>query len=156
MKKGREVAIKMMDMQDMFLQSNKFCFDQCFDINGRKPGTITKTQATILKIIQTFGEITISQLEKILPTSKSSLSITLNRLLDGGYVKRTKDECDRRVVYFIVTEKGIKAVEKIHNDMVCVIESVYENLEEENQILLETGIDCFSKFLISQSGGNNK
>ena len=156
MKKGREIAIKMMYMQDMFLQSNEFCFDHCFDINGKKTGTITKTQATILKIIQTFGKSTISQLEKILPTSKSSLSITLNRLLDGGYVKRTKDEHDRRIVYFIVTVKGVEAVKKIHNEMVDVIEGLYEDLDEENQMLLETGIDSFSKFLKSRSGGKKE
>ena len=64
---------------------------------------------------------TMTHVANILGINVSTLTIAINRLVKKGYVKRLRDEKDRRIVKVELTEDGISAVrahEEFHIRMI--------------------------------------
>ncbi len=82
---------------------------------------------------------TMSAVSKTLGVTMGTLTIGINGLVKKGYVERNRSEKDRRIVYASLTDKGIAAYNhhmSFHKNM---IESVMNDLsEEEAQILTKT------------------
>ncbi len=67
---------------------------------------------TIESVADHAGEL-MSEIAKDLKITISTLSITINRLLEKGYISKVRQESDRRSVTLELTDKG-KAVNKVH------------------------------------------
>ena len=67
---------------------------------------LTQTQFKTLIILKNFNKLTLKELSQELNVSSSSLSIMLNKLVDEGWVNREYHHADRRLTFFIVSEKG--------------------------------------------------
>ncbi len=82
---------------------------------------------------------TMSAVSKTLGVTMGTLTIGINGLVKKGYVERNRSEKDRRIVYASLTDKGIAAYNhhmSFHKNM---IESVMNDLsEEEAEILTKT------------------
>lgn len=76
---------------------------------------ISPAQLNILWAIRDFGIDTLPQLSAFLITSKSSLSITMTKMVKEGYLckKMPVEGDDRRKVYFYVTNQGSKLLDSI-------------------------------------------
>lgn len=63
--------------------------------------------------------------------NKSAITAIINRMVDRGFIQRTRDENDRRVVYLTLTKKGIeihhKTIEKVHH----LVASIITRFEED-------------------------
>ncbi|MGL4791108.1 MAG: MarR family winged helix-turn-helix transcriptional regulator, partial [Anaerotignaceae bacterium] len=100
-----------------------------------------------LKTIESLERATISQLEKILYVSKSSISITVSKLVKEGYVRRYKceDESDGRKIFLELTPEGTKALNEVNERVAERFARFYETLDEERKKDLQTAIDSFYK-----------
>src|SRR5258708_24579517 len=82
---------------------------QVQDTRGR---TISAHQASILDHLDETEPTTMTELARHMGVSLSTMSLTVDRLVAGGYVVRTKDFADRRRVSPRVTEIGGEARER--------------------------------------------
>lgn len=67
---------------------------------------LTTHQMYIMKTIRKSTKTNLTSLCQDLRLSKSSLSITINRLVEMGYVSRKENAVDRRNVDIVLTAKG--------------------------------------------------
>lgn len=90
---------------------------QCFILVeiGRKPG------------------ISVKELAKILHIDKSSVSRSVEELVQKGFVERQSSKKDRRYVILTLLSKGKERFEKIENDMYVKFKEVLEQIPTEKQ-----------------------
>jgi DNA-binding MarR family transcriptional regulator len=69
---------------------------------------LTMHQVFIMKMIKNHPKANLTTLCKHLNLAKSSLSLTVNKLVDEGYVQRIENQEDRRNIYFDLSEEGRK------------------------------------------------
>lgn len=67
---------------------------------------LTGPQLIILQQVCTSGEITASQIAKAISLSQATVTGILERLEARGFIRRTRDERDRRRVNVTCTEEG--------------------------------------------------
>jgi len=82
----------------------------CQDLVFSKYG-LTTEQWGVLTTIKARGPLKPSGLADILERRPNSISMMVDRMVQAGLVKRTRDRKDRRVVTVSLTEKGKTAVE---------------------------------------------
>lgn len=121
-------------------------FENYFNINGKNKNGITMHQFNILSKIYYAQINTISSLENVFGISKSSLSITVKKLENDGYIlkKNGIDEDDRKV-YLEVTDKGIEEIKIKEKIMYELFKNFFNSLSEENKENLQDGIVKFNK-----------
>lgn len=96
-----------------------------------------------IHVIEAIGLDTaknMTSVAKELDVTTGTLTIAVNSLVKKGYVDRVRSEEDRRVVLISLSDKGKKAYlhhQKFHEDM---IESVVDELTEEEQRVLEKAL----------------
>lgn len=75
-------------------------------------------------IIGTHKEMTPSEIAQSLLLTLGTVTTSLNKLEDKGYVQRVRSNTDRRVVHVSLTEKGYELYnhhQQFHKDMVMTI-----------------------------------
>ncbi|EKN69939.1 MarR family transcriptional regulator [Neobacillus bataviensis LMG 21833] len=75
-------------------------------IKGQIGNDLTSDQHYILRYINQREECTSSELADVFNVKKSAITAIIERLWKKGFIKRTRDEQDRRVVYLTLTEGG--------------------------------------------------
>ncbi len=82
-----------------------------------------------------------SDIAKKLSTSLASVSVSLKRLEKAGFVERKNDEKDARISHIYISEKGRRAMEKIHKDLKSYEKSILEGFTEEEKNLFREYLD---------------
>jgi DNA-binding MarR family transcriptional regulator len=67
---------------------------------------LTGPQVTALKILEGLGELSLSELSARMSAKNSTITGIVDRMEQGGLVRRERSERDRRVVHLRSTEKG--------------------------------------------------
>ncbi len=67
---------------------------------------LTGPQVTALKILEGLGELSLSELSARMSAKNSTITGLVDRMEQGGLVRRERSERDRRVVHIRATEKG--------------------------------------------------
>ncbi len=117
---------------------------RCQDLLFSKSG-LTTEQWGVLTAIKSRGALRPSDLADILERTPNSMSMLIDRMVQAGLVRRTRDRKDRRVVIVSSTEKGKIAVEPavamgwefIHE----ILSALTDNEQRDLADLLET-IKC--------------
>ena len=114
-----------------------------FNINGKGDCDLTGRQFSILIVVHEFQCCTISDLEKELNVSSSSLSIVVSKLVKEGYLQRTypSEEEDRRKTYISLTQKGMSVLIEAYERIIKVFGEFYSNLDEKKQKDFEEGLE---------------
>ncbi|ERJ12998.1 NADH dehydrogenase I subunit C-D protein [Haloplasma contractile SSD-17B] len=110
---------------------------------------------TEIHVIESIGKSdykSMSEVAKRLMITVGTLTISVNRLVQKGYVSRQRSEKDRRVVLVDLTEKGQDAFE-IHEDFhKKMIEKILKNTKiAEDELLigsLQNVIEFFDQFKV--------
>ncbi|MTI49565.1 MarR family winged helix-turn-helix transcriptional regulator [Sporosalibacterium faouarense] len=76
---------------------------------------LTMHQIFIMKTIEKHRNINLTTLGNQLNLSKSSICLTINKLVEEGYVLRKEDPEDRRNKLILLSEYGIKAMNESKN-----------------------------------------
>lgn len=87
---------------------------------------------------------TMSEIAQELLINVSTLSIAINKLEKKGYVRRIKNESDRRVVRIVLSEKGKRALsehENFYYDIIREISSDMSEPEKREYIRMLSGVE---------------
>jgi DNA-binding MarR family transcriptional regulator len=94
---------------------------------------LNRTQRHVLFLIHEERQLTMTELHKYTGLEKGSLTFVVDQLIDKDFVKRTRDDKDRRKVYVSLTNFGQKET-AIHSDEVCrFIQSKLDRLHPDDR-----------------------
>lgn len=82
----------------------------------------------ILKIINENKCMKMSALSNSCHVSKGSLTITLGKLVEEGYVERVYHKDDRRVVMVRLTESGEEYLKQMLTTIITAVSKQFENI----------------------------
>ena len=109
---------------------------------------LTAHQMYIMKVISKSPRINLKTLCNDLLLSKSSMSLTLNKLVEGGYVLRSERPHDRRNIDIKLTEKG----ERILSETTLKVRGIFSQLTNDyTSDELEKIKSCLEKLYLSTS-----
>ena len=90
---------------------------QLFERDQIRPHGFTTSQAYVLMQLNQTSQLTMNELSDRLNAQTSTMTRIVNNLVRDGYIKRLKDESDRRIVVVALTEKGIDAACRLQRDI---------------------------------------
>lgn len=124
-----------------FIETNREIVKDEFNIH-KNVDSITKNQFHLLVYIDTFNYDTVSKLETFLNSSGSTVSITISKLVENGYLYKeypNKTE-DGRIVYIRLTDKGKKIIKETKEKVKTLFINYFESLNQEEKKYLNKAI----------------
>lgn len=107
---------------------------------------VTANDMHVMEAIGTDVPKNMSAVARTLMVTTGTLTISVNSLVKKGFVDRVRSEEDRRVVLVSLTEKGKKAHEHHRLFHEHMIESIVEQLTEEEKKVLEKALNNMNRF----------
>lgn len=107
---------------------------------------VTANDMHVMEAIGTDAPKNMSAVARTLMVTTGTLTISVNSLVKKGFVDRVRSEEDRRVVLVSLTEKGKKAHEHHRLFHEHMIESIVEQLTEEEKKILEKALNNMNRF----------
>lgn len=98
--------------------------------NLRESG-LTNQQIMVIKLIAHNKKVNISQLCEEMSLAKGTVSGIVARLESAGYVKKVKDENDKRNTYVTFSDKGLEFAKEFRKEINESFDKVFENFTEE-------------------------
>lgn len=90
---------------------------------------MTMSQAKVLYLVASAGEIHMAELPGRLGVSLSTVSGLVDRLVDHGFLVRRDDPADRRQVVVGVTDAGAEAIERFRELNVRQLHELLDHVE---------------------------
>ena len=121
------------DIFNQVLALEKKIFEQ--DKNFRD---ISMTETHVLEAIRKSDPPTMGTIAAKLQITPGTLTSSVNKLIDKGYVNRHRSEIDRRIVTLSLTEKGesvFQLHEEFHRDLVEAAIADLENRDDLKKAL---------------------
>lgn len=98
----------------------------------------------------------MSEIAEILDITMGTMTSAINKLEQKGYVKRTKDPRDKRIVIASLTRKG-NLVHKIHKNFhEEMIDHIMVDLDVDKDEHLITALRNINNFFLKEYGGHNE
>ena len=108
---------------------------------------ITVPQLVCLYEIYEKGAMTLSVLSKKVHLSASTLVGVIDRLVEKGFVTRTRDTEDRRATFIEITDKGKTFVSTSPHLLHNQLDDRFQELPEAEQILIANSLDLLVEIL---------
>lgn len=83
------------------------------------------------------GKITQRELTCMMKTSKESMSVTISRLENNGFVLKSQDQEDRRVQWISLTDMGKEIVVLLNKKYSTINNAMYQYLSEAERTMLQ-------------------
>ncbi|HEO8421010.1 MAG: MarR family transcriptional regulator [Niallia sp.] len=100
---------------------------------------LTTEQHFTMRHINKVEVCTSTELATVFGVKKSAITPITNRLVEKGWMERTRDEKDRRVIYLTLTSEGKVTFSEMEKKIQSVIESVISKFDyTEIQNFLDT------------------
>lgn len=96
-------------------------------------GKITLPQFFILSHLYKHGESKMSELAKVTDVTTAAVTGIADRLVRYGYILRTYDSNDRRVINIRLTQKGSDMVKRIGRQRKEVTREVFSKISSEER-----------------------
>lgn len=103
---------------------------------------LTHEQYIVFRTLKGLGTATPSDLAARCHVNRSAITAMIDRLVAKGYVRRLRDENDRRVVLLKSTAKGDKVYDQVKDSVHKYIESIIQRLNPEE---IESFIQTYEK-----------
>ena len=82
------------------------------EVRNPKTGAyLTDHQIRTLSQLDVADPTMVTELAEFLGVTPSTMSLNLKRLEEGGFIQRTRDPADRRVMNVLLTESGLRMLE---------------------------------------------
>ena len=118
----------------LFYAYNKMLNTSC-KIEGYDEITVAGYQYLIA--VFDAKQITITKLAEILGVKKASVTQMIHNLISKGYVKKVKDDSDRRSSIIELTDKGNKLMESEESVYQSFMNQICKSLDTQDLIQLE-------------------
>lgn len=103
---------------------------------------LTSEQYVVLRSLKKYGPCKPSELADICQVNRSAITGKIDRLVNKGYVIRTRQEDDRRTIYLETTKKGDEVYQKGEQQIQQFVESYLKELTEKE---LEQFLSIYEK-----------
>ena len=107
---------------------------------------VTINDMHVIEAIGIGEQKNMTAVAKTLHITTGTLTISINSLVKKGYVARVRSEEDRRVVLISLTPKGKEAFLHHRHFHEQMIESIVEDLSEEEKVVLEKALRRINQF----------
>ncbi len=89
---------------------------------------LTGPQLTVLKMLEAFGDLSLSELSDRIRAQNSTVTGIIDRMEREGLVTRARSKDDRRVFFIKLTAKGARIAEGIEVQPMQILRSTLESL----------------------------
>jgi DNA-binding MarR family transcriptional regulator len=93
---------------------------------------LTGPQLTVMKLLETFGDLSLSSLSERIRAQNSTVTGIIDRMEREGLVVRERSTSDRRVVYIKLTPKGATLAKTINVEPMEIFKSVLTTLSKDD------------------------
>jgi DNA-binding MarR family transcriptional regulator len=93
---------------------------------------LTGPQLTVIKLLETFGDLSLSSLSERIRAQNSTVTGIIDRMEREGLVSRERSTTDRRVVYIRLTPKGSELAKSIEVEPMEIFRGVLAALNRED------------------------
>lgn len=101
--------------------------------NSKEMFNLSITQLHYLHVIKERTNATITELAEVFGVQKSTVTVTVNKLLQSGFIEKLTSKDDLRVVYVSLTEQGKEIIELEDKGYRQFAASILAMLDEEEQ-----------------------
>lgn len=106
------------EMERLLNQALKDMFNSVLRLQERSVsklanGSVSRTEMHALEIVQDLPEATLTQIADVLGITKATASVSINRLVEKGFLEKSRSESDGRKSILRLTESG-EALGKKH------------------------------------------
>lgn len=108
--------------------------------------TLTERQASVLDHLDEKRPTTLSKLAEHMGVSRSTMSITVSRLVRGGYVARRKGRQDTRLVELTLTRAGARVRDENALLNPELVYQIFRNMQPDEVESALQGIECLAKY----------
>lgn len=138
---NRELSLKL-----LIVLSKAYKVVMDLAVKDMKKNGLSASEFAVLELLYHKGKIPMQRIgEKILVTS-GSVTYTVDKLEEKGYLHRVPCPTDRRVTYAEITEDGKALFDRIFPDHAQVVEGIMDGLTPEEK---EQAIQLLKKLGIS-------
>src|SRR5512140_3234659 len=92
---------------------------------------LTGPQLTVVKILETIGDLSLSELSDKIRAQNSTVTGIIDRMEREGLVMRVRSTEDRRVVHIRLTDQGAKLAREIPIEPMEIFRSALESLSAQ-------------------------
>lgn len=109
-----EVIRKLLNqiLKDLFFKILKI---QAKIVSRAAEENISRTEMHTLEAIEGSEYVTLTQIADKLGVTKATSSVTVKRLVKKGFVRKVKEENDKRISTLKLTKKGVDSCSKHHD-----------------------------------------
>lgn len=122
---------------------------QIFERDEIKPFGFTTSQCYVLVELKKSSQLTMNELSEKMNLNSSTMTRIINNLVRDGFIERSRDEGDRRIVVVSLTQSGIEAANKLEGSINDYYRKIVANLPqgqiEDVLKAVELLIDAFDK-----------
>jgi DNA-binding MarR family transcriptional regulator len=97
---------------------------------------LSKSQYLILDKLTTEGPMKVSDLAEAIHITAGAVTGCSDKLIQGEYAERTRDDHDRRVVYLKITEKGTNMMKEITERRKELLTRFFDGVSDDDVIRL--------------------
>lgn len=108
--------------------------------NSLKDSGFTHQQIMVIKLIAHNGQVNISQLCYEMSLAKGTVSGIVTRLESAGYVKKIKNENDKRNTYVTFSDKGLKFAKEFREEINKSFDKIFSNFTDEEIMELRNNL----------------
>lgn len=108
--------------------------------NSLKNSGFTHQQIMVIKLIAHNGQVNISQLCDEMSLAKGTVSGIVTRLESAGYVKKIKNENDKRNTYVTFSDKGLKFAKEFRKEINKSFDKIFSNFTDEEIMELRNNL----------------
>ncbi|MCL4545541.1 MAG: MarR family transcriptional regulator [Chloroflexi bacterium] len=108
---------------------------------------LSMAQVKLLFTLHYRGPATVGALAERLGVKLPTVSVTTDRLVRLGYVRRLTDEDDRRVVISQITTEGSRVVERLREERRARIDQIVSRLTPQELLALSESLEPVARIL---------
>lgn len=109
---------------------------------------VTLAQCHAVVEIGRAKRLSLNELSEVLGLDKSTMSRTINNLVNNGLALRETDPNDRRYLTIRLTEKGMESFQEIENGMNKFFTRVYHSIPEAKRDQVIESLDLLINALV--------
>lgn len=94
---------------------------------------LASSPGDILSALFKYTSLTMKDLAKEINKDKSTVTALVNKLLNLGYIERTRDLSDSRIAYITLTENGKNLKKDLQEISHKLIERTYKDISKNEQ-----------------------
>lgn len=108
---------------------------------------VTMKEMHTVEVIGSLPGATPSDISREMMVTLGTVTVSLNRLEQKGYVERTRSQQDKRVVHLSLTKKG-KLLYKVHQRFhKAMVDQIIDGMTADEVAAMTKGIENLHRFL---------